>query len=54
MHVVEAQAIQDGAFPTVPYPNPEEVVAFEMAMKLGYKVGADLLLATDQHYLPYC
>lgn len=47
VHVVEAQAIQDGAFPTVPYPNPEEAAAFEMAMELGHLVGADLLLATD-------
>ncbi len=47
VHVVEAQAIQDGAFPTVPYPNPEEAAAFELAMELGHQVGADLLLATD-------
>lgn len=47
VHVVEEQAIQDGAFPTVAYPNPEEAAAFEMAMALGHKVGADLLLATD-------
>ncbi|MER2030852.1 MAG: phospho-sugar mutase [Solibacillus sp.] len=47
VHVVEAQALQDGAFPTVPYPNPEEAAAFEMAMELGHQVGADLLLATD-------
>ena len=47
VHLVEAQAVQDGAFPTVSYPNPEEAAAFEMAMELGHKVGADLLLATD-------
>ncbi|SOB91434.1 alpha-phosphoglucomutase [Ureibacillus xyleni] len=47
VHVVEHQAIQDGSFPTVPYPNPEEPAAFELAMNLGNKVGADLLLATD-------
>lgn len=47
VHVVEAQAVQDGAFPTVSYPNPEEAAAFELAMELGHKVGADLLLATD-------
>ena len=47
VHVVEAQAIQDGAFPTVSYPNPEEPAAFQLAMELGEKVGADLLLATD-------
>ncbi|MDM5333066.1 phospho-sugar mutase [Ureibacillus composti] len=47
VHVVKEQAVQDGAFPTVSYPNPEEAAAFELAMKLGDEVGADLLLATD-------
>lgn len=47
VHLVEAQAVQDGAFPTVSYPNPEEAAAFELAMELGHNVGADLLLATD-------
>lgn len=47
VHVVKEQAVQDGAFPTVSYPNPEEAAAFELAMKLGKEVGADLLLATD-------
>ncbi|ATP39039.1 phosphoglucomutase [Solibacillus sp. R5-41] len=47
VYIVEEQAVQDGAFPTVPYPNPEEVAAFEYAMKLGKEVGAELLLATD-------
>lgn len=47
IHVVESQATQDGSFPTVAYPNPEEPAAFKLAMELGKKVGADLLLATD-------
>ncbi|KOS66622.1 phosphoglucomutase [Lysinibacillus contaminans] len=47
VHIVEQQAIQDGAFPTVSYPNPEEPAAFALAMALGQEVGADLLLATD-------
>lgn len=47
VHVVEEQAVQDGAFPTVVYPNPEEAAAFSMAIELGNEVGADLLLATD-------
>ncbi|MBD8032557.1 phospho-sugar mutase [Solibacillus sp. Sa1YVA6] len=47
VHVVEEQAVQDGAFPTVAYPNPEEAAAFAMAIELGNQVGADLLLATD-------
>lgn len=47
VHVVEAQAVQDGSFPTVAYPNPEDPAAFQLAMELGKKTGADLLLATD-------
>lgn len=47
VHIVEQQAVQDGEFPTVLYPNPEESNAFELAMKLGEQMGADLLLATD-------
>lgn len=47
VHIVESQAIQDGAFPTISYPNPEEPKAFELAMELGEQVGADILLATD-------
>ncbi|QCR31898.1 phospho-sugar mutase [Lysinibacillus sp. SGAir0095] len=47
VHLVEEQAVQDGEFPTVSYPNPEEPAAFKLAMELGEQVGADLLLATD-------
>ncbi|MFJ7736025.1 phospho-sugar mutase [Lysinibacillus sp. NPDC097287] len=47
VHIVEQQAVQDGEFPTVSYPNPEEPAAFAYAMALGQEVGADLLLATD-------
>lgn len=47
VHVVTEQAVQDGAFPTVVYPNPEEAAAFKLAIDLGKQVGADLLLATD-------
>lgn len=47
VHVVEQQAFPDGQFPTVEYPNPEEPVAFDLAMQLGEKVGAQILLATD-------
>lgn len=47
IHVVESQATQDGSFPTVAYPNPEEPAAFKLATELGERVGADLLLATD-------
>lgn len=47
VYVVEEQEKPDGAFPTVGYPNPESEEAFELAVKLGNEVGADLLLATD-------
>lgn len=47
IHLVEQQAVQDGAFPTVVYPNPEEAAAFELAIELGTNINADLLLATD-------
>lgn len=45
--VVEEQSVHDGSFPTVVYPNPEEHAAFELAIKLGKKTDAELLLATD-------
>ncbi|AWE06408.1 phosphoglucomutase [Lysinibacillus sp. 2017] len=47
VQVVAVQAIQDGAFPTVTYPNPEEADAFKLAIELGQSVNAELLLATD-------
>ncbi|WPK12460.1 phospho-sugar mutase [Lysinibacillus louembei] len=45
--IVEEQAVQDGSFPTVTYPNPEEAAAFTLVMAKGQQVGAELLLATD-------
>ena len=47
VYVVKEQELPDGSFPTVSYPNPESEEAFEMAVKLGNEVGADILLATD-------
>ncbi|MFJ7921383.1 phospho-sugar mutase [Lysinibacillus fusiformis] len=47
VYIVNEQAIQDGDFPTVSYPNPEEAPAFEMGIELGKEVGAELILATD-------
>jgi phosphoglucomutase len=41
------QAIADPNFSTVKSPNPEEHSAFEYAIRLGEKEGADLLIATD-------
>lgn len=47
VHIVEAQAIADGDFPTVQSPNPEEREALTQALELGDKIGADLILGTD-------
>ncbi|MDR1567437.1 MAG: phospho-sugar mutase [Streptococcaceae bacterium] len=47
LKVVEAQAIPDGDFPTVESPNPEAKSAFNLAIELGKKEGADVLIATD-------
>jgi len=44
---VPEQSIPDGNFPTVSSPNPEEPSAMQMAMDLGSKVGAGLILGTD-------
>ena len=45
--VVEEQMIPDPEFTTVESPNPEEHQAFSEAIKVGNKVNADVLLATD-------
>ncbi len=47
VYIVKEQEEPDGDFPTVGYPNPESEKVFELAMKLGKEVDADLLLATD-------
>ena len=47
VYVVPEQEKPDGDFPTVPYPNPEDVRAFGPAIALGEQVGADILIATD-------
>ncbi len=46
-YVVEEQALPDGDFPTVSYPNPEDSAVFEMALQLAKEVDADIVLATD-------
>ena len=46
IHVPE-QDVNDGNFPTVSSPNPEEAPAWEMAMAVAEREGADLILATD-------
>ena len=47
IEIVKEQAEPDGNFPTVSYPNPEDIKAFELALKLGYEKSADVILATD-------
>ncbi|KQO62448.1 phospho-sugar mutase [Curtobacterium sp. Leaf261] len=45
--VVPEQIEPDGAFPTVPFPNPEEPGAMDLAIARGIAVGADLVIAND-------
>jgi len=45
--VVEEQVQPDPNFSTVESPNPEYPAAFELAIKLGSQVGAEILMATD-------
>ncbi|MEG1623105.1 MAG: phospho-sugar mutase [Alistipes sp.] len=47
VHIVPEQAVLDGNFPTVESPNPEERKTMSMALALGEKMHADLVLATD-------
>lgn len=47
VHIVEEQAEPDGNFPTVQSPNPEEPAALKMALDLGEKVQADIVIGTD-------
>ena len=44
---VAAQFTPDGAFPTLPFPNPEEPGALDLAMACADDAGADLVLAND-------
>jgi len=45
--VVEEQTHPDPNFSTVESPNPENPAAFELAIQLGQKVKAEILIATD-------
>ncbi len=47
IHLVEAQSIVDGNFPTCESPNPEDPSAMKMGLDLAKKVDADILMATD-------
>lgn len=44
---VPEQREPDGEFPTVDYPNPEEASAMKLALELGEREGADLVIGTD-------
>ena len=46
-HTVPAQREPDGHFPTVPFPNPEEPGALDLALALAKAKNADLLIAND-------
>lgn len=45
--IVPEQKDPDPDFTTVPFPNPENPAAFELAESLGKKTGAQVLIATD-------
>lgn len=45
--VVKEQELPDPEFSTVKSPNPEEHAAFELAIREGKKIDADILIATD-------
>ena len=44
---VESQMIADGNFSTVKSPNPEEIESLDLALKLGDKEKADIVIGTD-------
>jgi phosphomannomutase len=44
---VPEQQAPDPAFPTVPFPNPEEPGAIDLALALAVKENADLVIAND-------
>jgi phosphomannomutase len=46
-HVVAEQANPDPSFPTLPFPNPEEPGAIDLALTQAQEVGADLVIAND-------
>ncbi|MBI4913017.1 MAG: phospho-sugar mutase [Acidobacteria bacterium] len=47
LEICEAQAVQDGTFPTAPRPNPEEMAAFEVTLKDAEAKGVEVILASD-------
>jgi len=47
VHPVAKQFAPDGLFPTVPFPNPEEPGALDLAHELAASIDADLVIAND-------
>lgn len=47
LELVEEQSEPDGNFSTVVSPNPEEPAALKMALELGEKTAADIVIGTD-------
>lgn len=47
VHTVKEQCINDGNFPTVKSPNPEEPTALALALSLAKEKGAEIVMATD-------
>lgn len=45
--IVTEQITPDPAFPTVPFPNPEEPGAMDLSFALASQVGAELIIAND-------
>ncbi|KAB7707364.1 phospho-sugar mutase [Bacillus aerolatus] len=45
--IVKEQELPDSNFSTVQSPNPEEHVAFELAIRYGKEIDADILMGTD-------
>ncbi|HUW86821.1 MAG TPA: phospho-sugar mutase [Candidatus Paceibacterota bacterium] len=45
--LVQSQSAPDPDFPTVPFPNPEEPGAIDLALETARNFGADLVIAND-------
>ncbi len=45
--VVKEQELPDGAFPTAPYPNPEDSKVFKLALEMARDFDPDIILGTD-------
>ena len=47
VQTVASQAVEDGKFPTVASPNPEDRRALTLGIEMAEKTGADIVLGTD-------